>query len=88
MEKLTDSSTEGNDSTFWERLETNKPKTKKDKQYYYNIFYRRMDEESRKEYRDIKGTLPIWESLYIKHFMSYVKLNQEDIRFLLNEIEK
>ena len=38
MEKLTDSSTEGNDSTFWERLETNKPKGHLAKKGYYLTF--------------------------------------------------
>jgi len=76
--------------TFWNKLETNKPKTKKDKQYYYNLFYRVFDEEVRKKYRDIlkEYSLPLWEGVFFSHFMFFQRLDQEERTFYVNEIDK
>jgi hypothetical protein len=57
------------DEMFWEILETQKPKTKKDKQFYYNLFYRFLDEESRNKLTDILKdfSLPIWFGVYLTY---------------------
>jgi|APSaa5957512535_1039671.scaffolds.fasta_scaffold143756_1 hypothetical protein len=76
--------------TFWEKFFTNKPKTKKEKQVYYNIFYRVFDEECKNLYRNItkKTSLPIWEGMYINHVLYYENLTQEERTFLLDEMGK
>ncbi len=76
--------------TFWVKFVSNKPKTKKEKQYYYNIFYRVLDEESKNLYRNIikETSLPIWEGMYLNQVMFYENLNQEERIFYMDEIDK
>jgi hypothetical protein len=78
--KLTDFSVESNGVELLEKLEDGKPKTKNEKQVYYQMFYEQMNVDFREQYKDIlkKSSFPIWEVLYVFWFMFRERLSIEE----------